>query len=99
MTRRVAITGLGFVTPLGLDVPSTWEGLLAGRSGAGPITRFDPTGFETQIACEVKNFDPAQFLDRKELRRMDRFTHLAVAATAEALTDADLCITPENADG
>ncbi|HLH72995.1 MAG TPA: beta-ketoacyl-ACP synthase II [Chloroflexota bacterium] len=98
MARRVVITGMGAVTPLGLNVATTWEGLINGRSGAGPITRFDPTGFETQIACEVKNFDPSNYLDRKEARRMDRFTHLAVAATREALDDANLAITPSNAD-
>ena len=98
MARRVVITGMGAVTPLGLNVGTTWEALIDGRSGAGPITRFDPTGFETQIACEVKNFDPNNYLDRKEARRMDRFTHLAVAATREALDDASLAITPENAD-
>jgi len=98
VARRVVITGMGAVTPLGLNVATTWEGLINGRSGAGPITRFDPTGFETQIACEVKNFDPSNYLDRKEARRMDRFTHLAVAATREALDDANLAITPSNAD-
>ncbi|HVB97357.1 MAG TPA: beta-ketoacyl-ACP synthase II [Chloroflexota bacterium] len=98
MARRVVITGMGAVTPLGLNVETTWKALIDGRSGAGPITRFDPTGFETQIACEVKNFDPNNYLDRKEARRMDRFTHLAIAATREALDDARLTITPENAD-
>jgi len=98
VARRVVITGMGAVTPLGLNVETTWKALIDGRSGAGPITRFDPTGFETQIACEVKNFDPNNYLDRKEARRMDRFTHLAIAATREALDDARLTITPENAD-
>lgn len=98
MTHRVVVTGIGAVTPLGLDVPSTWEALLAGRSGAAPITRFETEGFETRIACEVKNFDPGQYLDRKEARRMDRYTHYAIAATAEALRDAMLTITNENAD-
>jgi 3-oxoacyl-[acyl-carrier-protein] synthase II len=86
------------VTPLGLNVAQTWEGLLSGRSGAGEITRFDPCGFETRIACEVKGFDPGQYLDRKDARRMDRFTHLAIAATGEALADAKLPITPDNAE-
>jgi 3-oxoacyl-[acyl-carrier-protein] synthase II len=89
---------MGAVTPIGLDVGSTWEALLAGRSGAGPITRFDPEGYETRIACEVKDFDPGKYLDRKEARRMDRYTHLAIAATGEALDDAGLKITPRNAD-
>jgi 3-oxoacyl-[acyl-carrier-protein] synthase II len=96
--QRVAITGVGAVTPLGLDVSTSWSAVLAGRSGAGPITRFDPSGFETRIACEVKGFDPAQYLDRKEARRMDRYTHYAVAATREALDSAGLRITPANSD-
>jgi 3-oxoacyl-[acyl-carrier-protein] synthase II len=73
-----------------LNVASTWEGLLAGRSGAGPITRFDPDGYETKIACEVKDFEAGNYLDRKEARRMDRFTHLGIAASREALSDAGL---------
>ena len=89
---------MGAVTPLGLDIWSTWKAALAGKSGAGPITRFDPTGFETRIACEVKGFDPAQYLDRKDLRRMDRYTHLAVAATRHALDDAGLVVSADNAD-
>jgi 3-oxoacyl-[acyl-carrier-protein] synthase II len=96
--RRVVVTGVGMVTPLGHTAASTWEALLAGRSGAGPITRFDASAFETKIACEVKDFDPGRYLDRKEARRMDRYTHFAIAATAEALQDANLRITPENAD-
>ena len=98
MDRRVVVTGVGMVTPLGHTAASTWEALLAGRSGAGPITRFDASAFETRIACEVKDFDPGRYLDRKEARRMDRYTHFAIAATAEALQDANLRITPENAD-
>ncbi|MBI2941279.1 MAG: beta-ketoacyl-ACP synthase II [Chloroflexi bacterium] len=89
---------MGAVTPVGLDVSSTWEALLAGRSGAGYITRFDPTGFETRIACEVKDFDPTAYIDRKEARRMDRYSHLAIAATAQALAQSGLAITPANAD-
>lgn len=89
---------MGAVTPLGLNVDTTWQAMLAGRSGAGPITRFDTDGFETKIACEVKHFDPGQYLDRKEARRMDRYTHFAIAATREALADAGLQITPDNAD-
>jgi 3-oxoacyl-[acyl-carrier-protein] synthase II len=98
VVRRVVVTGIGAVSPLGLDVPSTWAGLVAGCSGAGPITRFDSTEFVTKIACEVKNFDPTNYLDRKEARRMDRYTHFAVAATREALVDAGITITEENAD-
>jgi len=76
MTRRVAITGLGFVTPLGTDVQSTWAGLIAGRSGAGPITRFDPVQSPVKFACEVKGFEPGRFLDKKEVRRFDLFAQL-----------------------
>src|SRR5213075_3223375 len=90
MARRVAITGLGFVTPLGTDVQSTWEGLLAGRSGAGPITRFDPAASPVKFACEVKGFDPARFLDKKEVRRYDLFAQFAVGAAEQAVTDACL---------
>ncbi len=90
MTRRVVITGLGAVTPLGNDVASTWEGLVSGRSGIGRITRFDPSPYETQIAGEVKGFDPLVAMDRKDARHTDRFTQLAVAAAAQAITDAKL---------
>src|SRR5213595_277988 len=90
MTRRVAITGLGFVTPLGTDVHSTWEGLIAGRSGAGPITRFDPVQSPVKFACEVKGFEPTRFLDKKEVRRYDLFAQFAVGAAEQAVTDACL---------
>src|SRR5260370_29470501 len=90
MTRRVAITGLGMVTPLGTDVPSTWDALIAGRSGAGPITRFDPVQSPVKFACEVKGFEPARFLDKKEIRRYDLFAQFAIAAAEEAVTDACL---------
>src|SRR5216110_3157677 len=90
MTRRVAITGLGFVTPLVTDVQATWEGLVAGRSGAGPITRFDPVQSPVKFACEVKDFDPARFLDKKEIRRYDLFAQFAVGAAEQAVTDACL---------
>jgi 3-oxoacyl-[acyl-carrier-protein] synthase II len=91
MTRRVAITGIGVVTPLGTGVQSTWEGLVAGRSGAGPITRFDPSQSPVKFACEVKGFDPARFLEKKEIRRYDLFAQLAVGAAEEAVADA--CLT------
>src|SRR6266480_2697934 len=90
MTRRVAITGLGFVTPLGTDVQSTWAGLIAGRSGAGPITRFDPVQSPVKFACEVKGFEPTRFLDKKEIRRYDLFAQFAVGAAEQAVTDACL---------
>lgn len=98
VTRRVVITGVGAVTPLGLTVRETWAGLLAGRSGAGEITRFDTAGFETRIACEVKGFDPGQFIGPKEARRMDRYTHLAIAATREALDQSGLALEREVSD-
>ena len=94
--RRVVITGLGALTPVGNDVPSTWAALLAGESGAGPITRFETTEeFVTRIACEVKNFDPLAFLDKKEARRYDRFAQFGVGAAVEAMRDAGLTGPPE----
>ncbi|MDP2725988.1 MAG: beta-ketoacyl synthase N-terminal-like domain-containing protein, partial [Dehalococcoidia bacterium] len=96
--KRVVITGLGMVSPLGLDVESTWQALIAGRSGAGPITLFDPEGYDTRFAAEVKGFDPAQYIDRKEVRRQDRFTHFALVAALQAVERADLKIGPHNAE-
>jgi len=90
MARRVAITGLGLVTPLGTNVQSTWDGLLAGRSGAGPITRFDPVQTPVTFACEVKGFAPAKFLDTKAVRRSDLFAQFAIGAAEEAVADACL---------
>lgn len=97
-TRRVVITGLGVVTPLGIGVPSTWKGICEGRSGIGPITRFDASGFPVQIAGEVKHFDPADYIEKKELKKMDTFIYYAIAASQEAVDDAGLKITTENAD-
>ena len=88
--RRVVITGVGAVTPLGLDVPSLWSALTAGRSGIRRIASFDTTAFETKIAGEVQDFDPTRFFDRKDVRRADRFAQLAVAAATEAVTEAKL---------
>src|SRR2546425_1902738 len=93
--RRVVITGIGMITPLGSSVEKSWDGLLAGRSGIGQITRFDPTGLETTIAGEVGDFDPLEYMDRKEMRRADRFVQFAVAVATQALGDAKLEITPE----
>src|SRR6266550_2527260 len=93
--RRVVVTGLGMITPLGSTVEKTWDGVLAGKSGIGPITRFDATGLETTIAGEVRDFDPQDYMDRKEIRRSDRFVHFAVAAAGQALKSARLEITPE----
>src|SRR2546429_1286166 len=83
------------ITPLGSTVEKTWDGILAGKSGIGPITRCDATGLETTIAGEVRDFDPQDYMDRKEIRRSDRFVHFAVAAAGQALKSARLEITPE----
>jgi 3-oxoacyl-[acyl-carrier-protein] synthase II len=93
--RRVVVTGLGMITPLGATVEKTWDGVIAGRSGIGPITRFDPAGLETTIAGEVRDFDPLEYMDRKEIRRSDRFVHFAVASAGQALRSARLEITPD----
>ena len=93
--RRVVITGLGALTPLGTDVESSWENLVAGRSGAGPITQFDASEFAVHFACEVDGFDPTVYIDRKQARRMDRFAHLIVAAARQAEKDAGLEISEE----
>jgi 3-oxoacyl-[acyl-carrier-protein] synthase II len=93
--RRVVVTGLGAVTPLGLDVESTWSSLLAGDSGAAEITRFDHSDYPVHFACEVKDFDATEWIDRKAARRMDRFTHLILAAARQAETDSGLEIAKE----
>lgn len=99
MSNRVVVTGIGMISPVGLDVPSTWQGLVSGKSGVGYITHFDPEPLETKIAAEVKNFDPAQYMDRKEFRHMDRFVHFAVAASLQAVEQAHLNIDDTNAGG
>ncbi|MGA1029555.1 MAG: beta-ketoacyl-ACP synthase II [Flavobacteriaceae bacterium] len=88
--RRVVVTGLGALTPIGNTLPSYWEGLLSGTSGAAPITYFDTTHYKTQFACEVKGFNVQDHIDRKEARKMDRFTQYAMVTTAEALEDAQI---------
>ena len=93
--RRVVITGLGAVSPLGTDVQTTWERLIAGESGAGPITHFDHTDYKVHFACEVKDLDPTKWIDRKEARRMDRFAHLVLVAAYQAQEDAKLDIRAE----
>ena len=90
MARRVVVTGMGLVTPLGNDTESTWAGLLAGRSGAAPITKFDPSHLQVRFACEVKGFDPLQYIDRKEAKRYDLFAQLAIAAASQAVGQAGL---------
>lgn len=95
---RVVVTGLGAITPIGNTYPDFWRNLLAGVSGVGPITAFDIGDLEVQIAAEVKGFDPREFMDHKTARRMDRYSQFAVAATIEALRDADLTIEPEDSE-
>ncbi|MCS6288397.1 MAG: beta-ketoacyl-ACP synthase II [Nitrospira sp.] len=95
--RRVVVTGLGLVTPLGTGVEKTWKALCAGESGIGRITRFDPTGYDARIAGEVKDFDPAQFIEKKEIKKMDTFIHYAVGASQLAVDDAKLKVAPEEA--
>jgi 3-oxoacyl-[acyl-carrier-protein] synthase II len=90
--KKVVVTGMGAITPLGNDPASFWQQLIAGNSGAGPITHFDPALFKTRFACEVKNFDPAPLLDRNELRRTDLFTQYALVAADQALKDSGLDI-------
>src|ERR671933_1736401 len=93
--RRVVVTGLGAVTPLGNDVETTWANLLAGESGAGPITHFDHTGYPVHFACELKDFDPGEWIDRKRARRMDRFAQMILAAARQAESDSGIDIAAE----
>ncbi|MBC7324508.1 MAG: beta-ketoacyl-[acyl-carrier-protein] synthase II, partial [Moorella sp. (in: Bacteria)] len=90
MQKRVVITGLGAISPLGTGIDKFWQALIAGQSGIGPITRFDARDMAVRFAGEVKDFDPGAFFDRKEARRMDRFTQYAVAAARMAVEDAVL---------
>jgi 3-oxoacyl-[acyl-carrier-protein] synthase II len=96
--RRVVITGLGVISPVGIGLKENWDSIISGRGGISRITRFDATGYSSQIAGEVKNFDPMQFMSDKEARRMDRFIQLGVAAGIEALRDADLVVNDGNAE-
>jgi 3-oxoacyl-[acyl-carrier-protein] synthase II len=98
MRRRVVVTGMGVVSPVGTGVPAFWSALVAGVSGAGPITLFDATGFGTTFACEVKNFDSSGVVDPKEARRMERFTQLGLVAAQEALQHAGLTPIPPGVD-
>ncbi len=98
MKRRVVITGMGIVSPVGNTAEEAWAAVLAGRSGIGPITRFDSEKFSARIAGEVKNFDPAKFIEKKEIKKMDAFIHYAVAAAQEAMDDSGLKITEANAE-
>ena len=94
--KRVVVTGLGALTPVGNNVPDFWESLVKGVSGAGPITRFDVTNFKTHFACEVKGFNGADFIDRKELRKMDLYTQYAIVAANEAITDSGMDLEKED---
>jgi len=90
--RRVVVTGIGMVTPLGNDVQSSWETLVAGESGAGPITQFDTTDYSVRFACELKDFDPTVWIDRKQARRMDRFSQMALSAARMAEADSGIAV-------
>jgi 3-oxoacyl-[acyl-carrier-protein] synthase II len=98
LKRRVVVTGLGLVTPIGNDVATTWAGLMAGKSGADYIKKFDASNFPVKFACEVKDFDPLNFIEKKEARKMGAFIHYAIAASDEALRDSALEINDANAE-
>ena len=98
MRRRVVVTGMGLVIPTGIGVETAWKNVCEGKSGIGPLTRFDTNGFDTKIAGEVKSFNPELYIDKKEIKKMDLFIHFAIAAAKEALEDAQLAITPENSE-
>ena len=98
MRRRVVVTGVGLVIPTGIGVETAWKNICEGRSGVGPLTRFDANGFETKITAEVKDFHPELCLEKKEIKKMDLFVQYALAATKEALDDAQLRIAPENCE-
>jgi 3-oxoacyl-[acyl-carrier-protein] synthase II len=95
--QRVVVTGLGVVSPLGCGVEANWQALLAGRSGIGPLTAFDAREFPVRIAGEVHDFDPAEYLEKKEIKKVDRFAQFAIGAAQMAVDDARLAVTPENA--
>jgi len=96
--RRVVVTGVGLVSPLGVGTAETWQGLLAGKSGVGPLTRFDCSAYPTRIAGEVKGFDPTDFVEKKEVKKSDTFIHYALAAARFAIEDSGLRIAEDNAD-
>jgi len=98
LTRRVVVTGVGLLTPLGIGTEATWEAIRAGKSGIGPITQFDATAFSCRIAGEVKGFDPSNYIEKKEIKKMGRFIHFAVAAADFALKGSGLKVTPEIAE-
>src|SRR6202790_4592672 len=96
--RSVIVTGIGLICGVGNTTGEVWQGLLAGKSGVGRITQFDSSNFACQIAAEVKNFDPLNFIEKKEVKKMGRFIHLAIAAADEAFKMSALQVTPENAE-
>jgi 3-oxoacyl-[acyl-carrier-protein] synthase II len=96
--RRVVITGIGLICSVGNTTEAVWQALLAGKSGVDRITAFDASAFACQIAAEVRNFDPFQFIEKKEVKKMGRFIHFALAASDEAIKMSRLLITPENAE-
>ena len=98
MRKRVVVTGMGLVIPTGIGVQTVWKNICEGRSGVGRLTRFNPNGFETKIAAEVKGFNPEAYIEKKEIKKMDLFIQYALAATKEALDDSQLKITPENCE-
>ena len=98
MSRRVVVTGVGLLTPLGIGTETSWEAIRAAECGIGPITQFDATAFSCRIAGEVKGFDPANYIEKKEIKKMGRFIQFAIAAAECALKDSGLKVTPENAE-
>jgi 3-oxoacyl-[acyl-carrier-protein] synthase II len=94
--KRIVITGMGVISPVGLDVPTAWQNLIAGRSGIGPITLFDASELNVRIAGEAHGFEPTNYMDAKDARRADRFTQFAIAALAEALDQSGLTINEHN---
>jgi 3-oxoacyl-[acyl-carrier-protein] synthase II len=98
LSRRVVVTGVGLLTPLGVGTEASWEAIRAGKCGIGPITQFDASAFSCRIAGEVKGFDPANYIEKKEIKKMGRFIQFAIAAAEFALTDAALKVAPEDAE-
>ena len=98
MSRRVVVTGVGLLSSVGNGTEQTWEAVKAGRSGIGRITAFDPAAYSCQIAGEVKNFDPTQFIEKREIKKMGRFIQFAIAAADYALQSAQLKVAPEFAE-
>ena len=96
MSNRVFVTGLGAITPVGLDIVDTWDALISGKSGIGKITSFDAENYKTQIAAEVTNFEPADYIEKKQIRRLDRFVQLAIGAALQAVDHSKLEINQSN---